>query len=227
MNGETVGQTSVLRIQSKDSISFKVEIDGFYSSDSLNVVFDFVFDSVSQVYGDLALNVDSGIHVDFEAILSPGFIVVYELTKIGNHFIVLPFLKTPLIVDSLSTDTLVPLEFNVLLDSNNSSAYTPIIVGCSPPNSNFDEILDKIVHENFSFRKEIIITDALNRNCFRVEQLVQILEEIEYEDKRIEFLKLAYQHAYDLNNFEDLRSLFFLDKFQRIFDEFLAKQIVD
>lgn len=213
-------QTSALRIQSSDSTFFKVTLDGYPTPDSAVVVIDFVFDSTSFVLGNLELQKDSTL-VNFEINLSPGITDVYELALLGNQYVVLPFLKTPLVVDSLSSDTIIPLKFDITL-SNKS--FVPSVIGCNPPSNNFNVILSKIASETFSFRKEKLIRTALNSHCFRVDQIQQLLEEIDYEDKRIALIDLAYQHTYDLNNFTKLRSLFYLEKYLLIFDNFVDEQ---
>ena len=217
-NNTAIGQVAGLRILSPDSIPFRVYLDGFSNNDSSNVSFDFVFDSVADVAGILKLKLDSS-EVSFNASLSSGFLEIYELSLVGNQYLVLPFLKTQLNVDSLHLDSVSPLKFNEEL--LNSVSFVPSVIGCSPPSQNFNQLMLQIAKETFSFKRIGLINKILKNNCLRVSQIRELLESIDYEDKRFELLNLAYQHTYDLNNFYQLKSLFLLEKYTKDFDAFL------
>ncbi len=212
-------QDAALRIQSSDSSQFFVNISGFESPDSANSHFDFFFNQANKISGVILVKKDSLNEINFDIKLTPGYIEIYELSQVGNNIGIVPFIKTLLEVDSIHHDSssnyLFPLPPIKPIEN------IPTQVGCSPPTTNFGTLFQKVKSVDFAFQKEQLITSIVSNHCLKADQIKKLVDQIDYEDKKLEMVKKAYDHTYDQNNFYSLRSLFYLEKYQKDFDHFL------
>lgn len=212
-------QLAGLKIQSPDSLEFYIHIDDFITPDTSAVAFEFSFQEIFQPTGNIRLKADSLTAISFDLNLSEGYLEIYEITEIGSSYLIVPFLKT-LIVQ----DTIIEVIDNINQNyTKRVAAIIPDNIGCKSPSRNFNFEFQKIKNNTFSFKKEKLIYSYLDKNCLYVNQIQSLIQLIDYEDKKIDLLKTAYKNTYDIDNFIKLRSMFLLEKYQILFDEFVEE----
>jgi len=109
--------------------------------------------------------------------------------------------------------------------------------GCSQPIANTEckrlyEIMMK-KGENHDFEKLEAAMKWMSPNgqrgdiCFSTAQLKELVQLFEYEDVRYDFLKEAYTHTFDLDNFDALRGALVSKEMLKKFDKIAAGKNVD
>lgn len=82
--------------------------------------------------------------------------------------------------------------------------------------------------ENRDFEKLDIVEKWVQQNvCFSTLQLKELVQLLEYEDTRFEFLKKVYAHTYDLDNFDVLRASLRSKEWLKKFDKLIAGKPVE
>lgn len=219
------GQKSRLIVQSSDTLTFLMVVNGKQVNDSAKSKVSRVSDP-GEVLIDLILNDSTKSHVSTSVYLSEQKEITYELRKLRGKYKLLPFSEiewkspemiasgdsTITAVDSLSAD-------NMAIDSANVYRGRK---GCEVQASD-RKVRDLVEEMNEAFfesqKKELAIHFVRNK-CVNTDQLSRILKKISYEDVRLEILKNA--NIYDIDNFNDLRRLFLLDSMKTAFDNIAA-----
>ena len=83
-------------------------------------------------------------------------------------------------------------------------------IGCEKPvdDSRFERMMDKIADAGFSDDQVAMAKQILRTNCLKISQLVEILEEIAFDEGQLELAKFAYDHIYDLENYWEVYGVF-------------------
>jgi len=126
----------------------------------------------------------------------------------------------------INQDTLV--SDNILQDSSiikkdsikNISSYKGKI-GCSKPKKIDLERINLLDKEYFSSDKLVMAKDIVFSNCNYIDDIILILNKLEFEDHKLELAKFAYYYTYDIENFFKIIELMNLssskDKLKAIF----------
>lgn len=80
------------------------------------------------------------------------------------------------------------------------SGYTGS-VGCPIPESSISSIKSSVEEESFSSDKMNIAKQATKNRCITVSQVRDIMSAFDFEDKKLEFAKYAYDRTYDVDNY--------------------------
>ena len=99
-------------------------------------------------------------------------------------------------------------------------------VGCEIPvgANRFERMMERIYDASFSDEKVSIAKQILRTNCLVVSQLVEILEEIAFDEGQLELAKFAYEHVYDLENYFEVYGVFSFSSSSEELDEFIESQ---
>ena len=76
--------------------------------------------------------------------------------------------------------------------------------------------LEVTVDDKVRIAKQIIRT-----NCLVIEQLVEILEEITFDEGQLDLAKFAYEHIYDLENYYQVYGVFSFSSSGEELDEYI------
>ena len=74
-------------------------------------------------------------------------------------------------------------------------------VGCPIPESSVNSIKSAVEDESFSDDKMSVAKQAIKNRCVTVSQVREIMSAFDYEDKKLEFAKFAYDRTYDVDNY--------------------------
>lgn len=80
------------------------------------------------------------------------------------------------------------------------SGYTGPI-GCPIPESSVNSIKSSVEDESFSSDKMNLAKQATKNRCITVSQVREIMSAFDFEDKKLEFAKYAYDRTYDVDNY--------------------------
>lgn len=80
------------------------------------------------------------------------------------------------------------------------SGYTGNI-GCAIPESSVSSIKSSVEDESFSDDKMNVAKQAIRNRCITVSQVRNIMSVFDFEDKKLEFAKYAYERTYDVDNY--------------------------
>ncbi len=120
-------------------------------------------------------------------------------------------------IDSLYKHTSDSLKLNSLLYPTNYSGKT----GCNLPSFiNTQLITQKIENQLLTSKKKTLILNELKGKCIQVSDLKLILKTIDYEDTKLNIIKLLSTQIYDLGNLNELNNLFNIRGYQDAFNEF-------
>jgi len=99
-------------------------------------------------------------------------------------------------------------------------------IGCEKPVSadRFERMMERIADASFSDDKVNVAKQVLRTNCLVIEQLVDILEEVAFDEDQLDLAKFAYDHIYDLENYYEVYSVFAFSSSNDELDEFLQSQ---
>jgi len=83
-------------------------------------------------------------------------------------------------------------------------------IGCERPvgADRFSGMMGTISDAAFSDDKVRIAKQIMRSNCLVIEQLVEILEEITFDEGQLDLAKFAYEHIYDLENYYQVYGVF-------------------
>ena len=96
--------------------------------------------------------------------------------------------------------------------------------GCIPPLSDVNAIKSAVEAEDFSDDKIMIAKQALNGKCMSVQNIITISESFDFEDKKLEFAKYAYDYTYDLDNFYQVNKIFDFSSSKEELNEYVSKR---
>jgi len=99
-------------------------------------------------------------------------------------------------------------------------------IGCERPvdDSRFERMMDKISDAGFSDDQVAMAKQILRTNCLKISQLVEILEEIAFDEGQLELAKFAYDHIYDLENYWEVYGVFSFSRSKEELEQFIDSQ---
>ena len=99
-------------------------------------------------------------------------------------------------------------------------------IGCEKPvdDSRFERMMDKIADAGFSDDQVAMAKQILRTNCLNISQLVEILEEIAFDEGQLELAKFAYDHIYDLENYWEVYGVFSFSSSKEELEQFIDSQ---
>ena len=76
-------------------------------------------------------------------------------------------------------------------------------VGCTPPVSEqrFNQMINSVKNQSFSDDKQRVTKQIVKSNCMTVDQLVDLLNEVSFDDGKLNTAKFAYDYIYDVENY--------------------------
>jgi len=96
--------------------------------------------------------------------------------------------------------------------------------GCIPPLSDVNAIRNAIEEESFSDDKIIVAKQALKGKCMSVQNIIAISESFDFEDKKLEFAKFAYDYTYDVDNFYQVNKIFDFSSSKEELNEYVSNR---
>jgi len=96
--------------------------------------------------------------------------------------------------------------------------------GCIPPLSDVNAIKSAVEDEDFSDDKIMIAKQALKGKCMSVQNIVTISEAFDFEDKKLEFAKFAYDYTYDVDNYYQVNKIFDFSSSKEELNEYVSKR---
>tara|TARA_B110000503_G_scaffold62491_1_gene98967 strand:+ start:1311 stop:2195 length:885 start_codon:yes stop_codon:yes gene_type:complete len=99
-------------------------------------------------------------------------------------------------------------------------------IGCETPvgPDRFERMMDRIYDASFSDEKVNIAKQILRANCIVIEQLVEILEEVAFDEGQLDLAKFAYEHVYDIENYFEVYGVFSFSSSSEELDTYLQSQ---
>ena len=99
-------------------------------------------------------------------------------------------------------------------------------IGCEKPvdDSRFERMMEKIADAGFSDDQVAMAKQILRTNCLKISQLVEILEEIAFDEEQLELAKFAYDHIYDLENYWEVYGVFSFSSSKEELEQFIDSQ---
>ena len=96
-------------------------------------------------------------------------------------------------------------------------------IGCEKPveADRFKRMMERIYDASFSEDKVNLAKQILRTNCLVIEQLLEIMEEVGFDEGQLDLAKFAYDHIYDLENYYEVFSVFSFSSSSEELDEFL------
>ena|GEM_PF-504215 len=96
-------------------------------------------------------------------------------------------------------------------------------IGCERPvgADRFAGMMETISDAAFSDDKVRIAKQIMRSNCLVIEQLVEILEEITFDEGQLDLAKFAYEHIYDLENYYQVYGVFSFSSSGEELDEYI------
>ena len=96
-------------------------------------------------------------------------------------------------------------------------------IGCETPvgADRFERMMERIYDASFSEDKVNLAKQILRTNCLVIEQLLEIMEEVAFDEGQLDLAKFAYDHIYDLENYYEVFSVFSFSSSSEELDEFL------
>ena len=96
-------------------------------------------------------------------------------------------------------------------------------IGCEKPveADRFKRMMERIYDASFSEDKVNLAKQILRTNCLVIEQLLEIMEEVAFDEGQLDLAKFAYDHIYDLENYYEVFSVFSFSSSSEELDEFL------
>ena len=96
-------------------------------------------------------------------------------------------------------------------------------IGCERPvgADRFSGMMETIGDAAFSDDKVRIAKQIIRTNCLVIEQLVEILEEITFDEGQLDLAKFAYEHIYDLENYYQVYGVFSFSSSGEELDEYI------
>ena len=99
-------------------------------------------------------------------------------------------------------------------------------IGCEKPvgAERFERMMERISDTAFADDKVSMAKQILRTNCIVIEQLVEILEEISFDEDQLNLAKFAYDHVYDLENYYEVYGVFSFSSSSDELDDFIESQ---
>ena len=85
----------------------------------------------------------------------------------------------------------------------------------------FSNLLKTVKLESFDSKKTEIISNSISKSCLSVDQIEKLAMLYSFDTNKLDFLKIAYNKTFDLDNFGRLESLFSFDSSKRDFNNIM------
>jgi hypothetical protein len=109
-------------------------------------------------------------------------------------------------VTTQTTTSTTTDQNNVVVDNNGQD------IGCGRSScmtlGNFNIALSTIKKQNFEDTKLKTAKQIITANCLNVDQIIQIANEFNFEDNKLDFAKFAYDYCIETRNYFKLNSIF-------------------
>ncbi len=108
-----------------------------------------------------------------------------------------------------TTNSSTGFDFGANENESIETTPTPVVyvtgyngpIGCPIPESSISSIKSSVEDESFSDDRMNVAKQALKNRCITVSQVRDILSVFDFEDKKLEFAKYAYDRTYDIGNY--------------------------
>ena len=116
-------------------------------------------------------------------------------------------------VDDNSSQNNSPTQTNLNHNQGNTIVYVPGYngsVGCSQPVSSerFEDMMSSVEDASFAEDKVRVCKRIMKTNCLIIDNLIEMLEEITFDEDQLVLAKFAYDHIYDLENYYKVYDVF-------------------
>jgi hypothetical protein len=216
-------QQSVLVIESPDSIAFILSIDGRLVSDSAT------YSTSTNVFaGSLLLDFRTSesqprdLSTSIE--IAPAQKNIQHLTAVGDRITLIPFATSPIQIDPKE-----PLEESnmVAVDSITHvvDSFHVDHGGCFPPvkTAQFEALLSTLSTEPFESGRQKILLKQTSHLCLRTEQVIELLDLFEMEDRKLALVPDLYSCTYNQDSFDRVGETFVMSSNQERFHKLLME----
>lgn len=88
----------------------------------------------------------------------------------------------------------------------------------------FKSQLKKIQAQDFDEAKKEAVQNFISNNCFTSQQVKSLLEQLSFEEDKLELAKLAYSKVTDKTNFKIILQVFEFDMAKKELESFINKK---
>lgn len=195
-----------------DSIHISQISEGSYTLKLLNT------DSIIKVEKTIFINPDQHQQYQHSIEDSKGLLrLIGNYTELISDSIFSPFsLENKILIDSIYQFTTDSLKLNDILYSTDYIGK----MGCQSPSFlNTQQIINRVESQVLTRKKREVILFELKHECVQVKDLSLILKTIEYEDSKLNIIKLLSSNIYDIENLNQLDKLFNIRGYQEAFND--------
>lgn len=99
-------------------------------------------------------------------------------------------------------------------------------IGCTPPVSpeRIQDMANTIENQSFSDDKVRVSKQIIRTNCITLDQLMQLLEQFDFDSGKLEIAKFAYDYVYDLENYYKVYNVFSFSSSGEELDEYIQSK---
>jgi len=97
-------------------------------------------------------------------------------------------------------------------------------IGCAGPISNVNSIQSAIEDEDFSDDKIMVAKQALKGKCLTTDNVVSLIKLFDFEDKKVELAKYAYDYTYDVDNYYKINKAFDFSSSKEELNEYIINK---
>lgn len=99
-------------------------------------------------------------------------------------------------------------------------------IGCTPPVSadRIKDMANTIENQSFSDDKVRVSKQIIRTNCITLDQLLQLLEQFDFDGGKLEIAKFAYDYVYDLENYYKVYNVFSFSSSGKELDEYIQSK---
>ena len=99
-------------------------------------------------------------------------------------------------------------------------------IGCTPPVSadRIKDMANTIENQSFSDDKVRVSKQIIRTNCITLNQLLQFLEQFDFDGSKLEIAKFAYDYVYDLENYYKVYNVFSFSSSGKELDEYIQSK---
>ena len=100
-----------------------------------------------------------------------------------------------------------------------------VVIACPEmATSEFNELMGQLKSKSFSDSKMTLMKQVLNNNCLSTDQIQTVMSTFTYEEDKLAFAKLAYDHCTDHQNYWKLNKAFEFEMTMDELNEFLESK---
>ena len=99
-------------------------------------------------------------------------------------------------------------------------------IGCTPPVTadRIKDMANTIENQSFSDDKVRVSKQIIRTNCITLDQLLQLLEQFDFDGGKLEIAKFAYDYVYDLENYYKVYNVFSFSSSGKELDEYIQSK---